>query len=55
MCPAGSDRCLRYWEGGWPERSYMVGGPVWPDSACVTDATTGVLQLPRETYRWAGR
>ncbi len=50
LLTAGSDRCVRYWEAAWPERSYVVCGPMWPDNLSVADPSTGLLQV-RGCYR----
>lgn len=45
LMTGGPDRCVRYWEPSWPERSYIVAGPVWPDDTGIMDHTTHKLQV----------
>lgn len=45
LLAGGADRCVRYWDGSWPERSYIVAGPVWPDDTGIMDPNTNKLQV----------
>jgi hypothetical protein len=45
LVTGGADRCVRYWEPSWPERSYIVAGPVWPDDTGIMDANTHKMQV----------
>lgn len=51
----GADRCLRYWEPSWPERSYIVAGPVWPDDTGIMEHNTHKLQVRRLFVGGGGR
>lgn len=41
----GSDRAIRFWDGSWPERSYIVAGPVWPNDTGIIEPTTNRVQV----------
>ena len=41
----GADRAVRYWEPSWPERSYIVAGPVWPDDTGIMDPASHKMQV----------
>lgn len=45
LLAGGADRCVRYWDGSWPERSYIVTGPVWADDTGIMDPQTNKLQV----------
>jgi hypothetical protein len=45
LLAGGADRCVRYWDAPWPERSYIVAGPVWPDDTGIMEPTTNKLQV----------
>jgi hypothetical protein len=47
LLSGGADRCVRYWEPSWPERSYIVAGPVWPDDTGIMDHASHKLQVRR--------
>jgi hypothetical protein len=45
LLAGGADRCVRYWDAPWPERSYIVAGPVWPDDTGIMEPSTNKLQV----------
>jgi hypothetical protein len=49
----GADRVIRCWEPTWPERSYAVAGPVWPDG--IIEPESNMLQPPATQRRYRGR
>eukprot|EP00879_Flechtneria_rotunda_P022840 GHRR01024135.1.p1 GENE.GHRR01024135.1~~GHRR01024135.1.p1 ORF type:complete len:413 (+),score=138.78 GHRR01024135.1:1164-2402(+) len=55
LLTGGADRCVRYWDGSWPERSYIVAGPVWPDDTAIMEPNTNKLQVPSHVYRYSKR
>lgn len=48
LLTGGADRCVRYWEPSWPERSYIVAGPVWSDDTGIMEHATHKLQVGQE-------
>lgn len=45
LLAGGSDRCLRYWEPAWPERSYLVAGPLWQEDRPIVDSSSGKVNV----------
>lgn len=45
LLTGGADRCVRYWEPSWPERSYIVAGPVWSDDTGIMEHATQKVQV----------
>lgn len=52
LLTGGADRRVRLWEPSWPERSYIVAGPVWPDNTAIIDSATNKLQVPGHIHRY---
>lgn len=44
LLSGGCDRCIRHWDCCWPERSYIIAGPVWPDDRGIVDPASHRLQ-----------
>jgi len=45
LLAGGCDRCLRYWEPAWPERSYLVAGPLWQEDRPIVDSSSGKVNV----------
>lgn len=57
LLTGGADRALRYWDASWPERSYVVAGPLWPDDSGIIDPHSHKLVAPQSAngYRYTKR